>query len=101
MDKTTVLTDRTTGLVQRLFDAFAKQVDDIEGRIDKETAPSGDDIKVLNGLAKTLETLMGLARNSASDEDTPDIDTARAELADRIASLLADHRVARGGARAA
>lgn len=88
MDISTTLADRAAGLVQRLFDAFAQQVSEIEARVNAQDSNVSDDAKVLGGLAKTLETLISLAQRSGTTEGGPDIDGARAELADRLARLL-------------
>ena len=74
------------GLVQRLFEAFALQVRDIEARV-REGAQIGEDTKVLSGLAKTLETLIALDRKVAIDDKVPDIERVRAELSERLAKL--------------
>lgn len=91
MDDTTSLSQRSICLVQRLFDAFSKQVDEIEDRSGSEDKRTGDDVRVLGGLAKTLETLMSLAERTADDDTAPDIETARAELSERIGRLLSQH----------
>ncbi len=77
-------------LVTRLFNAFGKQLDDIEARV---AAADGtkilDDTRVLSGLAKTLETLLGVERRLLEPSaDAPmDLDAVRTELAERLAAL--------------
>lgn len=88
MDGAALLIERTTGLVQRLFDAFTQQVDEIEARMDADDAKSADDAKHLSGLARTLEVLLDLARKSSGAEAAPDVDALRGELAARMAQLL-------------
>ena len=77
-------------LVTRLFNVFGKQLDDIEARV--EAADGNkilDDTRVLSGLAKTLETLLGVERRLLEPDGggALDLDAVRTELADRLAAL--------------
>jgi hypothetical protein len=80
------------GLVKRLFEAFAMQVNDIEARI----ASHGEheiveDAKILSGLARTLETLISLDDkvSGGGGDRTVDLDAVRAELTERLSRLKA------------
>jgi len=77
-------------LVARLFNAFGKQLGDIEARVDAaDGAKILDDTRVLGGLAKTLETLLGVEKRLADPGGgvSMDLDAVRTELADRLAAL--------------
>ncbi|XWN33716.1 MAG: hypothetical protein ROR55_11940 [Devosia sp.] len=89
-------------LVQRLFGAFAMQVQDIEKRIAEHGgAEIVEDTKVLSGLARTLETLIALDKK-VSGEGTGLADAAelRAEIAERLARLKPQRRRKAGGQKA-
>lgn len=76
------------GLVARLFAAFAVQVRDIEARV-REGAQIGDDTRTLQGLAKTLETLLTLDRrvSVAEESGSHDVEGLRAQVMERLRSL--------------
>ncbi|WMS41687.1 hypothetical protein RDV64_16630 [Acuticoccus sp. MNP-M23] len=77
-------------LVTRLFNAFGKQLDDIEARVEAaDGAKILDDTRVLSGLAKTLETLLGVERrlSEPGGGKAMDLDAVRTELAERLAAL--------------
>jgi hypothetical protein len=92
------------GLVQRLFEAFATQVRDIEARVARAGETEiVEDTKTLGGLARTLETLISLDEKVSGQgrERSLDIDAVRAELADRLSRLKRAKGPKRAGAAAA
>jgi hypothetical protein len=82
--------DRTV-LVERLFRAIDRQIAEIERRFDGDAPPSLEekDARTLGALARTLELLIGLERETGrpTDEAEPDLDEFRLDLARRLESL--------------
>ena len=81
-------------LVSRLFRAVERQIDEIDRRLTQLQSDGVDerDARTLAALAKTLELLIGLERQTRPEVvDTPeaDIDAFRRDLARRIQSLQA------------
>ncbi|MEM8552395.1 MAG: hypothetical protein AAGF45_08435 [Pseudomonadota bacterium] len=80
-----------SGLVERLFEVFGKQLEEIETRLAQHVAgePPVDETKHLGGLAKTLETLIGMERRigSTGEERSTDVEALRTELAERLRKL--------------
>jgi hypothetical protein len=78
-------------LVERLFRAVERQIAEIERRFDGDTPPSLEekDARTLGALARTLELLIGLERETGrpADEAEPDLDEFRLDLARRLESL--------------
>lgn len=79
-------------LIDRLFAAFERQMDDIEGRLGEASEAAGErDARMLGVLAKTLETLIDLERaakgGDGDKEGAPDLDAAREEIARRLERL--------------
>lgn len=80
---------RRAGLVERMFEAFSKQLHEVEMRIAAGGAEILKDNKILGELAKTMETLLSLDRKVAGDGEEGGIDLTRlrAELVDRLGRL--------------
>lgn len=79
-------------LIDRLFAAFERQMDDIETRLADAGEAGGErDARMLGVLAKTLETLIDLERaatgGEADKQGAPDLDAAREEIARRLERL--------------
>lgn len=77
-------------LVERMFRAVARQIDEIELRItDSDGGASARDARTLSTLARTLDLLIALERGAAKPdtEARTDIDDLRRDLARRIEGL--------------
>ena len=77
---------RWAGLVERMFEAFSRQLQEVEKRIAEGGAEIVKEHKTLGDLAKTMETLFTLDRKVAGDgEDGPmDLQRLRGELVERL-----------------
>lgn len=78
-------------LVERMFKAVERQIEDIELRAaDQDGEPDERDARTLGALARTLELLIGMETAEAAakqNEGRGDIDQLRRELARRIEGL--------------
>lgn len=78
------------GMVARLFATFQMQLREIEAKVrDGAGERIGEDTRTLQGLAKTLETLLTLDRRVtlADGSAAPDVEGLRAKVMERLASL--------------
>lgn len=86
----TETSERCSGFAQRLIDMFGGALARIElkfGTTDEDAV--GEDVKLMTGFAKLLETLWGLEQKMVSkDETAPDRQAARSALMERIAKLV-------------
>lgn len=79
---------RRADLINRLYDAFSENLSDVEeGRAVEKSAEVIETAKILNNLARTLQTLLRL-EDDEHTSDAPDIARLRQELADRLAQFV-------------
>lgn len=85
---------RRACLVERMFEAFSKQLHEVEMRIAAGGAELLKDNKALGELAKTMETLLSLDRKVAGDNEDGGLDLTRlrGELAERLSKLAPARR---------
>ncbi|RAH98771.1 hypothetical protein DLJ53_24330 [Acuticoccus sediminis] len=80
---------RRAGLVERMFEAFSRQLHEVEKRIAAGGAEIIKEHKTLGDLAKTMETLLSLDRKVAGDGEEGAVDLARirTEVMERLSRL--------------
>ena len=85
-------------MIKRMLGAVEKQIAAIERKMEREGVEAGEDDKMLGGLSRTMDILLGLLRKaeSSTGDDRPDRDALRAELNRRLRGLMAN-----GGGEAA
>ena len=87
---------RRAGLVERMFEAFSRQLHEVEQRIAAGGAEIIKEHKTLGDLAKTMETLLSLDRKGAGDGDdgSVDLERLRKDLVERLARFAPVRRKA-------